>query len=158
MQKVMFDSNTFTHFIEAQLDQDSFFEKSREKYEYYVSAVQAEELAKIGDDKKEKRIKHILCLCQMRAKLVHPLAVLGYARLGFCVLADEYDNTYESLLNENRSNVADAMIGEVAKREGCILITDDKRFIKKLHTNEIQSMTLQEFLDSVNNDGQVVEE
>ncbi len=145
----MFDSNAFINLIDSQIDQNDFYDKCNKKYEFYVSAVQVEELAQIGDEKKDKRIANMLCLCQMRAKLVHPIAVLGHSRFGYCVFADENDKTYENLLNENCSNVNDAMIGEVAKREGCILITDDTRFIKKLKNEGIPTMTFREFKESV---------
>lgn len=46
---------------------------------------------------------------------------------------------------ESRSNVKDAMIGEAAKREGCTLVTDDTKFISKLHKVGIPTMTFDEF-------------
>ena len=91
----------------------------------------------------------MLCLCKMKAKMVPNIFVLGYGRFGFSVLAGENDTTYEDLLFESRSNVKDAMIGEAAKREGCILVTDDSRFITKLNKASIPTMTFDEFKDSV---------
>ena len=43
----------------------------------------------------------------------------------------------------------DAMIGDVAQREGCILITDDTRFASKLKAESIPTMTFLDFLDSL---------
>ena len=149
MTKIMFDSNAFSRLIDANLNQRDFFSKCTEKYEFYVSAVQVEELAQIGDHKKERRIQHMLCLCQMRAKLVDTLAVLGYARLGLCVVGGEEESTYHRLLTATKRNVKDAMIGELAQREGCILITDDTRFASKLKSESIHTMTFQEFCDSL---------
>ena len=77
--------------------------------------------------------------------MVPNILVLGYSRLGLSVFADENDTTYESLLFESRSNVKDVMIGEAAKREGCTLVTDDTKFISKLHKVGIPTMTFDEF-------------
>lgn len=149
MIKIMFDSNAFSRLIDSHLDQCDFFAKCTGKYEFYVSFIQVEELAQIGDHKKERRIQHMLCLCLMRAKLVDTLAVLGYSRVGLCVVGDETEPTYHRLLTATQGNVKDAMIGEVAQREGCVLITDDIRFANKLKAESIPTMTFQEFSDSV---------
>lgn len=148
MKKVMFDTNAFSALMNSNIDWTSFFSNCTD-YEFYVTAIQVEELAEISDEKKELRISHLLCLCEMRAKMVPTLMVLGYGRLGFAVLGDENDITYENLLNESRNNVHDAMIGEAAKREGCILVTNDIRFAKKLGANGIQTMTFDEFKNTV---------
>ena len=145
MEKIMFDSNAFSSLLNSNIDWTSFFSKCEDKYEFYVTALQIEELSEIPDSKKETRIQHMLCLCQMRSKMVPNMLVLGYGRLGLSVFADENDTTYESLLFESRSNVKDAMIGEAAKREGCTLVTDDTKFISKLHKVGIPTITFDEF-------------
>ena len=149
MKKIMFDSNAFSSFINSELDWTSFFCQCEGKYEFYVTAIQIEELTEIHDSKKESRIRHMLCLCQMRAKMVPNIFVVGYSRLGLSILADENDTTYEDLLFESRSNVKDAMIGEAAKREGCILVTNDTKFICKLHNVGIPTMTFEEFAKNI---------
>ena len=148
MQKVMFDCNSFSKLLELN-DWQTFLTKAREKYEFCVASIQVEELAQIRDKDMEKRIRHILCLCEMKATIVATSFVFGEARFGFFAFADENDTTYEDLLNENKSNVRDAMIGDAAKREGCLLITNDGRFIKKLHKNSIDTMTFEEFKNTV---------
>ena len=154
MKKIMFDSNAFSALINSEIDWLSFFAKHESKYEFYVTAIQVEELSEIPDNKKELRIQHMLCLCAMKAKLIPNILILDYGRLGFSVLADERDTTYEELLFENRSNVKDAMIGEAAKREGCILISDDSDFIKKLNKAGIPTMTFNEFKQDITNQSQ----
>ena len=145
MDKIMFDSNAFSSLLNSNIDWTNFFSKCEGKYEFYVTAIQIEELTDIPDSKKESRIRHMLCLCLMRAKMVPNILVLGYGRLGLSVLADKNDTTYEDLLFESRKNVKDAMIGEAAKREGCTLVTDDTKFISKLHKAGIPTMTFDEF-------------
>ena len=145
MEKIMFDSNAFSSLLNSNTDWTNFFSKCEGKNEFYVTALQIEELSEIPDSKKETRIQHMLCLCQMRAKMVPNILVLGYGRLGLSVFADENDPTYEDLLFESRSNVKDAMIGEAAKREGCTLVTDDTKFISKLRKVGIPTITFDEF-------------
>jgi len=145
----MFDSNAFSTLLNSNIEWTKLFDKCKGKYEFYVTAIQIEELTEIPDDKKELRIKHMLCLCKMRAQMVPNIGVLGYGRFGFSIFADEKDTTYKDLLFENRSNIRDAMIGEAAKREGCILITDDTRFIKKLNQVGISNMSFEEFKNSI---------
>ena len=149
MEKIMFDSNAFSSLLNSNLDWTNFFPMCEGKYEFYVTAIQIEELTEIPDHKKELRIRHMLCLCQMRAKMVSNLFVVGYSRLGLSILADENDTTFEDLLFENRNNVKDAMIGEAAKREGCTLVTDDTKFITKLHKVGIPTMTFEEFARNI---------
>ena len=149
MKKIMFDSNAFSSMLNSNLDWTSFFAKYEDEFEFFVTAIQIEELTEIPDSKRALRIQHILCLCQMRAKIVPNILVLGYGRAGLSVLANKEDTTYENLLFENRSNVKDAIIGEAAKREGCILVTDDTKFIPKLRKVGIPTMTFDEFMKSV---------
>ena len=149
MEKFMFDSNAFSSLLDSGFDWINFFTKCEGKYEFYVTALQIEELSDIPDSKKETRIRHLLCLCQMRAKMVPNIFVLGYGRLGLSVFANENDTTYEDLLFESRSNIKDAMIGEAAKRERCTLVTDDAKFISKLHKVGIPTMTFDVFSKKV---------
>lgn len=151
MQKVMFDCNTFSKLLKLS-DWQEFIAKARVKYELCVAAIQVEELAQIPDDKMETRIQHILCLCEMKATIVQTAAVMEHGRLGFCAFADENDTTYEDLLNESKNNIHDAMIGDAAKREGCLLITNDCRFKKKLCRNGIDAMSFEAFAASIEND------
>lgn len=149
MKKIMFDSNTFSYLINECSNLKTFFIRCAEKYHFYITAIQVEELANIGDEKRNIRIAHLLCLYRMRATLVNTRGIYGRTRYGYCNYADKTDNTYKNLLNENKSNINDALIGETAKRENCTLVTDDTRFIAKLNTNGISTMTFKEFYDSV---------
>ena len=62
-------------------------------------------------------------------------------------MADKND-IYSKLLNSTHSNVKDAMIGSTAKREHCCIITDDKRFLKKLRDNHIENIMFDDFINS----------
>lgn len=144
MRKFMFDGNAFSSLLSSEIDWVTFFSKYKEDYEFFITSIQIEELAKIPDQHLEKRIGPLLCLCAMNVKLVPTIAVVGHARLNMCVLANGED-MYSKLLNTTHSNVCDAMIGDAAYREGCILVTNDTRFIAKLKKNQVPTMTFQEF-------------
>lgn len=147
-KKIMFDTNAFDKLIKNDL-----WEKiiSTEKYEYYITSIQIEELASIPDEKKEQRILNFLALCAMKVRLLYVPAVFGYARFGFSVLTDIND-IYSKLLNCTKSNVKDAMIGSTAKRENCCVVTDDKKFIKKLNENLVDTMKFDDFVNSLKGD------
>lgn len=145
MKKVMFDCNAFSSLLKSNMDWEDFYSKCKDRYDFYVTSVQIEELANISDVEKESRILHLLCLSMMRAKLIPTLFVFDHTRIGFSVFGYENDDTYEKLLNPSRKNVNDALIGEAAKRENCMIITDDKKFIKKLNNIGIETMTFKDF-------------
>lgn len=148
MQKIMFDTNAFTALINSSMDWTKFFQIQKEEIEFIITSIQVEELAKIPDTDQEKRIKHFLCLCSMNVKLIPTMGVFGYTRFGLSIFGDgEEINVYNSLLNNEKSNICDAIIGATAYREKCILITNDKRFRKKLISNSINTKTFEEFCD-----------
>ena len=149
MKNIMFDGNAFSNIITKGINTTNFFDKCAEKYNFYVTAIQVEELANMPDEKKNLRVAHLLCLCKMRARLVNTRAIWGKTRYGCCCYSDGKDPTYKRLLNENNSNINDALIGDTAKKENCILVTDDKRFITKLKSCDIQTMTFDEFYGSL---------
>lgn len=144
----MFDTNAFSSLLASHVDWSSFFSIHKSEFEFLITAVQVEELAKIPDKEIENRIRHLLCLCCMNVKLVPTIGVIGKSRLGLCILGDDRD-MYTKLLNANRSNVCDAMIGDAAYREDCTLITDDRKFINKLNAVCIPTMTFQEFCENI---------
>lgn len=148
MKKFMFDTNAFSSLLASKVEWTTFFAECKNEYEFFITSIQIEELAKIPDKDIESRIRHFLCLCSMNVKLVPAIAVLGHWRLGKCRLADEND-VYFKLLKDNKSNVCDAMIGDAAYKEGCTLVTDDKKFIKRLEANNIPTMTFKEFCEYI---------
>ena len=143
-KKIMFDSNAFDKFIGSNLWNKVVLS---DEYDFYITSIQIEELAAIPDEKKEQRIRNFLVLCSMKVKLLYVPAILGYSRYGFSVLTDKND-VYFKLLNETHSNIKDAMIGSSAKHECCCVVTDDKRFIKKLNDNLIMNMRFDDFINS----------
>lgn len=153
MEKFMFDTNAFSSLLTSKTSWKQFFILHKNDFEFLITSIQVEELASIKDENKENRIQHLLCLCEMNAKLVPVIASLGHWRLGSAVLGGT-DNVYTALLNKNRSNVSDALIGDAAYREKCILVTDDKRFIRKLDEVHVPTVTFGQFCDLIGMKGE----
>lgn len=146
MKKIMFDTNVFDKLSQL-IDK---IKKSAEKqYEYYVTTIQVEELCEIPDSKKDIRIRNILMLADLRARLV-PISVCilnGRARLGYTRLGS--GEVYNKILNENKSNEDDAVIADTAVFEGCILITEDKDLYSRMKNNDYSVMYLDEFINTI---------
>ena len=140
----MFDSNMFDNLPNC-IDKIIY---SKVEYEYYVTTLQIEELCKIPDSKKDKRISLITHLAILRPKLIPiPTFVLGYAKLGQVKLGDGIE--YNKILNKTKSNIADALIASTAVNEGCTLITDDTKLTTKMKNNNYPVMSFSEFIESL---------
>ena len=146
--KIMFDSNSFDKMWESDEDLEKIITSSI--YTYYITSIQIEEIGNIPDKYRETRIKNLLALCKIRAHLLYTPAVVGFSRIGNCVLlSDEDIEIYKELLKETKSNIMDALIGTTAKREGCTIVTDDNDFSKKLKKCSVPTMTYNEFAQSL---------
>ena len=139
MKKIMFDSNIFNKL-------PSFIKKikeSKKEYSYYISTIQIQELAKIKDNKEKQRISNIIMLADLRAHLVPTsVSVLGEARLGYTRLGD--GSVYHKILNDSKNIIADTAV-----KEGCILITEDIKFQKKMKRHQYDVMSFDEFISSL---------
>lgn len=145
----MFDSNIFDRLPEIIPKIKNSAEK---QYEYYITTVQIEELCKIPDDKMETRIRNIITLTELRAKLVPTsISVLGKARLGYARLG--YGEVYNKILNGHKNNIEDAIIADTAVYEGCTLVTEDKDLYNRMQKNGYEVMYFSEFMDSINFSG-----
>jgi predicted nucleic acid-binding protein len=141
----MFDTNIFDK-LPSIINK---IKNSTDKYEYYVTTIQVEELCEIPDDKISKRKSNILMLADLRAKLV-PISLFilnGRAQLGYVRLGD--GKVYHSMVEGNKGNSDDAIIADTAVSEGCTLITNDKAFYNRMKNNNYEVMTLEEFLAEI---------
>ena len=144
--RIMFDTNAFDK-INASSEDLSRIVASN-KYEFFITSIQVEEISNIPDSRKEQRTSNLLTLCKIRAHLLFVPAVVGHARLGFCVVSGS-DDLYFDLLKQTHSNVNDAMIGSTAKRENCTVVTDDIDFSKRLRNHAVSTMTYEQFIQSL---------
>ncbi len=141
--RIMFDTNAFDRIQSSAEDLERIV--ANDENEYFITSIQIEEISNIPDARKEQRAKNLLVLCKIRAQLVYVPAVLGHARLGWCVISSE-DDIYNDLLKSTRSNVNDAMIGSTAKREQCTIVTDDVDFANRLRKHNVLTLTYEAFI------------
>ena len=133
--KVMFDTNAFDKLF-------PYIPKLKQlagEIEYYITDIQICELAKIPDDRKEVRLKNIRNLCELRPYLVS--VPFTFDRINFSKLSFKSEASYKEILNETHSNRNDALIAATAIREGCLLVTDDTRLIKRVLQSGNQAIT-----------------
>ncbi len=143
--KYMFDSCSFDEILKSN-SYKLIEESHKQGYEYYITSIQVEELCRVPDE--EKRVSLILNMSSMRPKIV-PIAsfVLGYARLGYARLGDGV--IYEQILNENRSNIKDALIAETAIIEKCKLVTEDNGLINIMEKNNFTTIKFEDFMETL---------
>lgn len=141
--RIMFDTNAFDKML--RMEDDFEIIVACDNNDYFITSVQKEELENIRDDNKKQAL---LAMCTIVAKTTPTPAVVGYSKVGDCLLVDNED-IYFDLLLETHSNVKDAMIGSAAKREKCTVVTNDKRFSKRLKQYQIPSMEYEEFINTI---------
>jgi len=141
--RIMFDTNAFDKILNSSDDLEII--TACGENEYFITSIQEEELGGIPDDYKRRTL---LSVCKKVAQKTPTPAIVGYSKIGDCMLIDA-DDVYSDLLLETHSNVKDAMLGSAAKREKCTVVTNDKRFSKRLKQYQIPTMEYEEFIKSI---------
>lgn len=141
--RIMFDTNAFDK-IKSDVP---LLKNATEKYEFYITSIQIEELAAIPDDKKNIRISNLKNLCQIRPIVVPTPFTFDHVDFGCFTFHSE--PKYSQFLNENKSNMNDALIAAAATYEKCILVTDDKWITHKMELAKENVMSYQNFITNV---------
>lgn len=149
--KVMFDNCAFDHLCELVDDIFLFFEKTQGKIEYYTTAIQIEEIAQTGDDKKDIRIFKTLCLAKMRPIIVNTPFVFDETPFGLLEFSDEESETYDYIKGNSKKHIHDAIIGDVSSLHDFVLITDDTRLTEKSSNMKVTTMSSFDFHKYVSN-------
>ncbi len=93
--------------------------------------------------KTNKFITNFISLAELEPKFVmDKVFVLGRSRLGCATFSD--CKLYYKLLNKSKNNVCDAILGQTAFDSNLTLLTEDKRFYKKLKCNNIKVLCFEE--------------
>ena len=141
--RIMFDTNAFDKILNSSDDLELI--TACGENEYYITSIQEEELGSIPDD---YRRQALLSACKKVALKTPTPAIVGFSKVGDCMPTDA-DDVYFDLLLETHSNVKDAMIGSAAKREKCTVVTNDKRFTKRLKQYKIPTTEYENFIKSI---------
>lgn len=146
MKKIMFDSNAYDELAKRNIDWKKFHEKSVGRYEYFITTIQEDELGEIDVSKHEKKIEIDTILDQLKPNMTDAIAVVGKSRVGLCYLPSEEEcSTYDSVMAGNAKNSNDANIGVSAQREGCIVVTNDNKFLKRGKRNNLKIMSFEDW-------------
>jgi len=150
-KRIMFDTNIYDNIV----DQIHEINKTTDRIDYYITAIQIEEICKIPDSKEnieETRTRNFLRLVILRAKIVPTsIFILGYSRFDYaCWSTPEAVQIYNKFVNPSGNNIKDAIIATTAVCEGCILVTEDKLLYNKMKVNNYEVMNLNEFKKFIN--------
>ena len=144
----MFDTNAFDNLvIHWPVIREHLLCKrdNAENIELLITHIQLDEIAQMPPQKSEHAREMLELIKTISPKKIPVSAVVGVAKVGLCVVTNDEDK-YDSLLNTTHSNIEDSLIGSAANRMNCSLVTDDKRFIKKLKMNSIECLCFNDFL------------
>jgi predicted nucleic acid-binding protein len=151
-KNLMFDTNSFDKILSGEIPIELIRNSINLGYRYFITHIQTDELSNIPDNKKDKRAKLVLFLSAVAPSLIPTESfVLGYTRLGYGKLGTA--GYYEKLLNESKTNIKDAIIGDTAIKNGFIIVTEDNKFIKKIESLGGNAITPKDFTDSLQNEG-----
>lgn len=147
-KNIMFDTNSFDKILSGVIPIESIKKSISLGYRYFITHIQTDELSNIPDNKKEKRTKLVLFLSIVAPSLIPTESfVLGHSRFGYAKLGTA--GYYEKLLNEGKTNIKDAIIGDTAIKNGFIIITGDKKFTKKINELGGAVVTPKEFTNKI---------
>lgn len=148
IRNIVFDTNTFDEILAGEMPLDLIKKSISLGYRYFITHIQTDELSNIPDNKKDKRAKLVLFLSSVSPSLIPTESfVLGYSRLGFAKLGTP--GFYEKLLNENKTNIKDSIIGDTAIKNNFILVTEDDKFFKKIKELGGNAITTLEFIKKI---------
>ncbi len=131
MTDIMFDTNAYDEILKGTITLKKLEKSIELGFRYFITNIQIDELSNIPDARIEKRKSLVLFLVTLKQSVI-PIEsfVFGYARFGLVKLGN--GEVYNKLLNESKNNVKDAIIGETAFLNNCILITEDIEFKNKI--------------------------
>lgn len=142
----MFDTNAFDKAMEN-LDE---IESIKNNNNFYMTYVQEQELMDIPETKRAKMLNIFNMIKETNIqKIPTTVFLLNHTPIGSGRLGN--GNVYDELLNEGKTNVNDALIGETAVTEGYDLVTNDKQLYNKLLKYDIRVMTFEDFLSQISN-------
>jgi len=151
IKNVMFDTNSFDKILTGEMPIELIKQSISLGYRYFITHIQTDELSNIPDNKKDKRAKLVLFLSAVAPSLIPTESfVLGYTRLGYGKLGTA--GYYEKLLNENKTNIKDAIIGDTAIKNGFVIVTEDREFTKKIKSLGGTAITPQDFTAKLGKD------
>lgn len=135
MKKIMLDSNIFD---ELCIDFNLIM-KNKEKYKFYITYTQIDEINNMPKSKSEKKNKILENIERLEVEKVKAsVTILGKCRLGQTKIGR--GKVYSKIVKDNGSNSNDSIIADTSVSEGCTLITNDKKLYNRMKRNNNAAM------------------
>lgn len=143
--RVMFDNDILNKLTQGELDLDKL--KSSNKFEFYATHIQTDQVSRCNDS--EKRAKLTLTLTKL-APIIIPTesGIFGISRFGEFKFSGE-NSKIEDLRQGNANHNEDSLIGETAIKKGILLITNDKTLKSRVNANGGRAINLDEFKEII---------
>ena len=139
-KKIMFDTNAFDKVQEN----NSEIRKKTDKYDYYITAIQIQEILAIPENKKDIRDQNLFNIIELRPTLVPTPFTWDY--FDFSQFSFSVEPAYWKVLKDAKSNRNDALIAATAIQEGCILVTNDTELLRKMKMLDKSAITFDTFI------------
>lgn len=138
----MFDTNIFDAILDGKIDINQF----PNKFSYFVTHVQKDEIEAIRQPEKLKRKEQLLKLFKeiKKEEIVTEGCVVGASKVGKAKIGN--GGILEKLRKGNLKHTEDALIGETAIKNNLILVTNDDKLRKKSKSLGGQAITFLQFL------------
>jgi len=162
----MFDTNIFNKIFDENIDITNFPKTNN----YYITHIQKDEIEKIKDPTRKNKIKQLFIL--INEEIATDSFVLGYSTFGKAKLSSikikqiptesmvwdkskwgsakwssENNTLLDYIRQGNLKHTEDALIGETAIKNKIILVTEDKKFRKKICALNGKAITFKDFID-----------
>lgn len=142
----MFDTNIFNHILDSKIK----FEDFPEKFDFFITHIQEDELGKTQDlDRKELLLKIFKKINQ--ENIPTESAVWDISKWDMAKFGDE-NSLYEKIKSDldkkeqRQNNIHDALIAETTIKNGLILVTDDSDLLEVTQKYKGEVITLKGFL------------
>ena len=146
--KIMLDTNAINRIADGNISVNDL-EKYGQTVDFYITHQQSDEVARTPNI--ERRGCLVLFLTKIRPIVIATESfVTESSRLGFARLGD--GQVFQEMKKENPKHTEDALIGETAIKEGCILLTDDKKLQNKVRNAGGKVLSIAEFEEMMKNE------
>ena len=144
--RVIFDTHVNVAIADGLLNIEQL-KDSKEKFDFYITQIQVDEMNKCGDEEKRARIflikTNLAPIIIATESAVFDVSRFGHAKLG-------NGKVFEQLRQNNKKHTRDALIGETAIENNMILVTDDKTLRTRVNTKDGKAVSFDEFKTMLN--------
>ncbi len=146
MRRVLLDSNALDPLLAVPGSFEALDDAVRSsKLEILFTHITVDEIAATPDLGKQKLLLNLLVF--LGRAIPTAGAVVGFSRVSFCRVMAGDDYTFEPLTSGNVKHVRDALIAHTALKEGCTLITNERRLKGRAREQAVEVLTTAELAE-----------